>query len=397
MPHLSPLPSRRSRDIQAFQVMDLLHRARALEAAGRDIIHLEIGEPDFPTPPTICAAAQDFLAGGKVPYTSTPGLPALRETIAADYGQRFGARVDASQIILTPGASGALMLALAATTDPGDEWLMADPCYPCNRQLVRTFEGRAVMLPVSADTRFQPTAEQVARAWTPRTRGLIVASPSNPTGTLLDTDELAALHAVVAERGGVLIVDEIYQGLTYGVPASSALVQPLSDSSFVINSFSKYYGMTGWRLGWLVAPPARVRDVEKLAQHFFIAAPTVAQYAALAAFTPDTLTELERRRAAFDARRLALLPRLRALGFEIACEPQGAFYIYAGLRDVAHPLAHDSAAFAQDLMERAGVVMTPGLDFGDHHPRDHVRIAYTTDLARLHEAADRIADALQSG
>lgn len=381
--------SQRALDIQPFHVMELLRRARELEAAGRDIIHMEVGEPDFPTPPPIAAAAMHFIAKGHVQYTSSAGLPALREAIARFYHDRFGASVDADRIIVTPGASGALMLALAVTTLPGDEWLMPDPSYPCNRHLVRTFEGRARMLPVSAETRFQPRPDQIDAAWSEHTRGLMVATPSNPTGTLLNAHELAALHGCVSRRAGVLIVDEIYQGLSYGVEASTVLTQ--MDDAFVVNSFSKYFGMTGWRLGWLVAPREYVREVEKLAQHFFISASTPAQHAALAAFEPATLEILEARRHEFGERRAALLPALEALGFVIATEPQGAFYIYA---DISR-LADDSEALARRLIEEAGVATTPGLDFGDHHPRRHLRLAYTTGTPRLLEAVERIGRSLR--
>lgn len=380
--------SRRARDIQPFHVMELLRRARELEATGRDIIHMEVGEPDFPTPRPIAEAGMRFIATGHVPYTSTAGLPALREAIARFYHDRFGASVEPDRIIITPGASGALMLALAVTTNPGDEWLMADPSYPCNRHLVRTFEGCARMLPVNAGTRFQPTPEQVDSAWSERTCGLMVATPSNPTGTLLDAQELAALRACVARRGGTLIVDEIYQGLTYGIEASTVLTQ--MNDAFVVNSFSKYFGMTGWRLGWLVAPREYVREAEKLAQHFFISASTPAQHAALAAFEPATLEILEARRHEFAERRAALLPALNSLGFVIAAEPQGAFYIYA---DVSK-LANDSEALARCLLEEAGVATTPGLDFGEHLPRCYLRLAYTTSTPRLLEAVERIANTL---
>lgn len=383
--------ARRMADIQPFHVMEILKRAHQLEAAGRDIIHLEVGEPDFPTPPTIVEAARDFLVGGHVHYTPALGLTALREAIARFYHDRFGADVAPERIIVTPGASGALMLALAVTTDPGDEWLLPDPGYPSNRHLVRSFEGVARALPVDASTRFQPTPAQVADAWTARTRGLMVASPANPTGTLLSLDEIVALQETVAARDGILIVDEIYQGLNYGIDASTALSR--LDDVFVVNSFSKYFGMTGWRLGWVVAPQAYVRQIEKLAQHFFISPSTPAQHAALAAFTPATLEILEERRHAFAARRNTLLPALRELGFRFAAEPQGAFYLYADISD----LADNSETLARRLIEDAGVATTPGIDFGDNAPDRHLRIAYTTEEARLVEAAERIASVLRAG
>ncbi len=382
-------PARRMADIQPFHVMELLRRARELEAQGRDIIHMEVGEPDFPTPQPIIEAATRFLANGDVHYTAALGLPALREAIARFYRDRFGAEVAPERIVITPGASGALMLALAVSTNPGDEWLLPDPGYPSNRHLVRSVEGRARALPVDAASRYQPTPGQVGSAWQPGTRGLMVASPSNPTGTLLTAAELAALHAETHARGGVLLVDEIYQGLTYGVPASTVLAQPAlaaADDLFVVNSFSKYFGMTGWRLGWLVVPQCWAREVEKLAQHFFISASTPAQHAALAAFQPATLEILEERRHEFAHRRDTLLPALRELDFGIATEPQGAFYIYA---DVSR-LGGDSETLARRLIEEAGVATTPGLDFGDNAPRRHLRIAYTTREARLLEACERM-------
>lgn len=390
----SPHLARRMADIQPFHVMELLRRARELEAAGRDIIHMEVGEPDFPTPQPMLDAATRFIASGDVHYTPSLGLPALREAIAGYYETRFGARVAPERIIVTAGASGALMLALAATTDPGDEWLLPDPGYPSNRHLVRSFEGVAQALPVDAATRYQPTPMQVEAAWRERTRGLMVATPSNPTGTLLDAGELAALQRTTQTKGGLLVVDEIYQGLTYGVDSSTVLSQSglaHAENLFVVNSFSKYFGMTGWRLGWLVAPQAYVREIEKLAQHFFISASTPAQHAALAAFEPATIEMLEVRRREFAKRRNTLLPALRELGFNVATEPQGAFYIYA---DVS-ALTDDSERLARHLIEEAGVALTPGLDFGHHHPRKHLRIAYTTRCERLLEAAERIRAALR--
>jgi aspartate/methionine/tyrosine aminotransferase len=381
---MSPHLSRRLHEIQPFHVMELLRRARELEAAGRDIIHMEVGEPDFNTPAPILEAAQRFLSTGNVHYTSGLGLPALREAIAGFYRDRFGVDLSPQRVIVTPGASGALMLALAATTDPGDSWLMPDPTYPSNRHLVRAFEGRVMPLPCDAGQAYQPTAEQVDAAWREDTRGLMVASPSNPTGTLIAPDDMIRLADTVRRRGGVFIVDEIYQGLTYGVEASTVLQQ--FDDAFVVNSFSKYFGMTGWRLGWLVVPEGLSREIERLAQHFFIAASTVAQQAALAAFSPACLELLEARRAAFAERRATLLPGLRALGFEVGAEPQGAFYVYADIGT----LAPDCETLARRLIEEAGVAATPGIDFGSHRSREHMRFAYTTDVARLGDALERI-------
>lgn len=389
-----PRFARRLHDIAPFRVMELLARARQLEAEGRDVIHMEVGEPDFPTPEPIVEAAQRFIATGNVHYTPAAGLPSLREAIARHYQERFGARVEPERIIVTPGASGALSLILAASTDPGDRWLLPDPGYPCNRHLVRSFEGVPQALPVDAATHFQPRAGDLAAHWRADTRGLIVATPSNPTGTVLTPSELSALHTAVTGLGGLLVVDEIYQGLNYGAPAHTVLADPVcaaADNLFVVNSFSKYFGMTGWRLGWLVVPEGYEREAEKLAQHFFIAASTPAQHAALAAFTDETLAILEQRRAALATRRAVLLPGLRRLGFSIPSEPQGAFYIYADIR----ALASDGQDFARRLIEEEAVATTPGVDFGDHGARHHVRFAYTTDVARLEAALERIGRLIQ--
>ncbi len=375
----------RAREIEPFQVMDVLARARALEAAGRSIVHLEIGEPDFPTPAPIVAAGIAALEAGRTHYTPALGLPALREAIVAFYAARYGVTVSPQRVVVTPGASGALLLALGAVIERDAELLVADPGYPCNRHFARFLEGRAVGVPVGAAQRFQLTSSDIERHWTPRTRAALVASPANPTGTLLRPAELAALQAAVAARGGWLIVDEIYHGLTYGVAAATAL--SLGEEILVINSFSKYFGMTGWRLGWLVAPEGLVPVLERLAQNLFLAAPTPAQYAALAAFEPETLAILEERREAFRRRRDMLLPALRQLGFDIPVVPEGAFYIYAD----SSRFAADAGAFARQLLEEAGVALTPGADFGRFGASAHVRFAYTTEMAQLERGLERLA------
>ncbi len=381
----------RMREIAPFHVMELMARAAALEAAGRSIIHFEVGEPDFPTAEPILEAASRFLSGGHVHYTAALGLPQLREAIAAHYGERHGIDVSPERIIVTAGASGALLLALGVLVNPGDEWLLPDPGYPCNRHFVRLLEGTPVALPVTPEDSFQPTPARLAAAWTDRTRGLMVASPANPTGTLLDYDTLAGLANVVAAHGGTLLADEIYHGLTYGIDAQTALA--VNDEIFVINSFSKYFGMTGWRLGWLVAPQRYVREIEKLAQNLYIAPSTVAQHAALAAFLPETRTILEARRQEFRARRDVLLPGLRELGFRIAAEPQGAFYLYAD----SSALSDDSDALSRKLLDDAGVAATPGLDFGSKAPRSHMRFAYTVSREAIKEGLVRMARTIGKG
>lgn len=375
--------------IEPFQVMDILARARALEAQGRSIIHMEIGEPDFPTPAPITAAGIAALQSGKTHYTPALGLPELRAAIAHSYPP--AARPDPARVVVTPGASGALTLIFAALLNHGDQVLLADPGYPCNRHFVRLFEGEAVNIPVDAATGYQLNAELIRRHWSSRTRAVLIASPSNPTGTIVAPDELAQIVRTVEELGGVLIVDEIYHGLTYGTEAVSALSH--SSKVFVVNSFSKYYGMTGWRLGWLVAPRDAIVALDKLAQNIFLASNTPAQYAALAAFEPEVQAELKRRRDIFRERRDYLLPELRALGFAIPVTPAGAFYLYA---ECAR-FTSDSEVFARELLEQTGVAITPGLDFGVNRPRQHVRFSYANTLDNLREGVRRLRDHLGLG
>ena len=375
----------RMQHIQPFHVMALLARARELEAAGRSIIHMEIGEPDFITPQPVIDAGIRALEQGQTHYTPATGLPALRERIAAFYRQRYGVELDPRRVIVTPGASAALQLVMAALVNPGDRVLMADPGYPCNRNFVYLVNGEPVGIPVDAASGYQPTPRQVDELWSENVAALLVASPSNPTGTGLHEEDLRAFHATASRHGGSVVVDEIYHGLTYGDAISTALA--VSDDIFVINSFSKYFGMTGWRLGWLVAPADVVPDIDKLAQNLFLAAPTLAQHAALRAFEDDNLAVLEERRAAFRERRDYLLPALRELGFGIPVTPEGAFYLYA---DCSRFTA-DSYAFSLDLLEEAGVAITPGLDFGSNQPERHVRFAYTTSMENLSEGVRRLA------
>lgn len=380
--------AQRVRDIEPFHVMELLARARQLEAQGRSIVHMEIGEPDFPTPQPVCEAGIAALKKGELFYTPALGLPQLREAIAAFYQSRYGVTVPSSRIIITSGASGALLLAIAALVDRGDQVLVADPGYPCNRHFVRLMEGEPVGVAVGADSHYQLTPELIEQHWGSRTVAALVASPSNPTGTLTPAAQLKTMAEFAQARGGTLIVDEIYHGLVYDDAATTALA--LSENVFVINSFSKYFNMTGWRLGWMVTPAAYVREIDKLSQNIYLAAPTPSQYAALAAFEPATLALLEARRGEFKARRDYLVPALRKLGFGIPHTPQGAFYIYAE----CSAFTKDSYAFAYDLLEKAGVAITPGIDFGSNAPGRHVRFAYTRPVDVLAEGVSRIADFL---
>ena len=376
--------ARRLADIEPFYVMELLARAKELEAEGRDVIHMEVGEPDFVTPEPVRQAGARAIIEGRTFYTNALGLPELREAISRFYLQRYGVTVPASRIAVTAGASGALVLALACLANPGDEWLLSDPGYPCNRHFVRSFEGVPVGIPVDAATGFQPTADHLREYWSARTRGVMVASPANPTGTMLTASDIASLASVTRERDAHLIVDEIYHGLTYDGDASTALAQ--GDDIFVVNSFSKYFQMTGWRLGWLVIPEKFVRDIEKLAQNLFISASTAAQYAAVAALAPGTTEILEQRRAEMKKRRDFLVPALESVGLKVPVRPSGAFYIYADCSG----LTDDSDRFCRDLLEAVGVAVTPGKDFGLNKPQTHVRLAYANDIARLSEAVDRI-------
>ena len=375
-------------DIAPFHVMEVQTAARTLEAAGRSVVHMEIGEPDFPTPGPVLDAARAALADGGIYYTSALGLPALREAIARHYGDRYGVDVAPERVIVTAGSSAALLLVTALLVNRDEQILMTDPGYPCNRHFVRTLEGEPVAVPVDASTRYQLTADLVAKRWGPRTRGVLIASPSNPTGTTVEPAELARIATTVAERAGRLIVDEIYLGLSYdlapGARPASALA--LSDDLFVISSFSKYFNMTGWRLGWVVAPERHVRDLEKLAQNLYISPPTLSQRAALACFEPGTIAICEARRDEFRARRDRLVPALRELGFGIPVMPTGGFFVYAD----TSALAGDSRAFCRDVLEHAGVAITPGVDFGTHRAEAHVRFAYTIAMPKLEDGVERM-------
>jgi len=380
-------------DIAPFQVMEVQTAARALEAAGQSVVHMEIGEPDFPTPAPVLDAAREALDDGGIYYTSALGLPELRAAIARHYGEHYGVDVSSERVVVTAGSSAALLLAMALLVNRDDEVLMADPGYPCSRSFVRTLEGEPVGIPVGADTRYQLTADLVARRWSPRTRAVLVASPSNPTGTTIAHDELARIAATVADRGRRLVVDEIYLGLSHdlapGARPPSALA--LSDEIFALSSFSKYFNMTGWRLGWLVAPERHVRDLEKLAQNLYISPAAPSQRAALACFEPATLAILEERRRAFQARRDYLVPALRELGFGVPVMPMGGFFVYAD----CSAFAADSVQFCRDALAGCGVAFTPGIDFGQHRAAQHVRFAYTIGQAKLEDGVARLAQWLR--
>ena len=378
---MSPATARRAQEIEAFEVMDVLSRAHALEAAGRQVVHMEIGEPDFGAPEPVVEAGVRALREGRTAYTATLGLPALREAIAAHYQAKFKTNVEANRIAITSGASGGLLTVAALYVDPGDEVLVPDPGYPGYRHFVRAFEGIAKPLAVSAADNFQPTAAMVEKAWTKRTRGVLLGSPSNPTGTLIDPAELRKICLFIEKQKGILIVDEIYQGLTYGAQPWTALGLP--GDVVVINSFSKYFCMTGWRLGWVVLPEGSVREFEKLAQHLFISAPSAAQHAALAAFLPDSISILEQRRTEFALRRDFIVAELKKAGLAIPAEPHGAFYVYADC-------GGDAKRFCLELLNQEAVAATPGIDFGANGTARCVRFAYTRPRPELEDAAARI-------
>jgi aspartate/methionine/tyrosine aminotransferase len=371
--------------IAPFEVMEIQTLAREVEARGQDVVHLEIGEPDFRTPRPVAEAAKRALDESPMFYTSALGLMALREAIAGWYAERYGVTVPASRVIVTAGSSAALLLAFGVLLDPGDEVLLTDPAYPCNRHFARTLGAVPRPIAVGPETRYQLTPQLARRHWGERTRMAMVASPSNPTGTMVAPDEIAGLAALAREKRGALLADEIYHGLTYGLDARTAA--EAGEDVFVINSFSKYFQMTGWRLGWMIAPPDFVRAIEVLAQNLYISPSTLAQHAALACFTPETIAILEERRAELDQRRRFLIPALQSLGFGVPVVPQGAFYVYAD----SSRFAPDSFAFARELLAQAGVALTPGKDFGMNEPEKHIRIAYTQPIARLEEAVSRIA------
>ncbi|MEG0445803.1 MAG: pyridoxal phosphate-dependent aminotransferase [Comamonas sp.] len=386
--------STRAERIDPFYVMEVAKaaQAKAQELANTDspMIFLNIGEPDFTAPPLVQEAAARAIRNGTTQYTPALGLTELRERISAWYAQRFGVEVPARRIVITAGASAALQLACLATINAGDEILMPDPSYPCNRHFVSAAEGTAVMVPTTAAERYQLSADKVQAHWGNKTRGVLLASPSNPTGTSIASDELARIHDVVRAKGGLTIIDEIYLGLSHDEAfGHSALA--LGEDIISINSFSKYFNMTGWRLGWMVVPEAMVPVVERMAQNLFICASTIAQHAALACFEPESIAEYERRRAEFKARRDYFIPALEALGLPVPVKPDGAFYAWADCRGAADKLGvKGSWDFAYALMDRAHLAITPGRDFGSYETADFVRFSTANSMAQLQEAVARM-------
>ncbi|GAB3454432.1 pyridoxal phosphate-dependent aminotransferase [Massilia terrae] len=375
--------------IEPFRVMEMLKAAAALRHDGADVISMSVGEPDFTAPEPVAAAAMEAIRSGVTQYTDSLGVAPLREAIAAHYASAWGLKVDPRRIVVTAGASAGLLLACAALVAEGDEILMPDPCYPCNRHFVSAFGGKPILIPSSPDDRYQLTAQQVDERWSERTRGVVVASPSNPTGTSMTAEQLRAMLQSVRAHGGFAVVDEIYQGLSYDGRPTSALAY--GDDVITVNSFSKYFNMTGWRLGWLVVPEALVPVFEKLAQNLFICPSTIAQHAALACFDAETIAIYEERRLEFKRRRDFIVPALRELGFAVPVMPDGAFYVYADISQLPHHDANDSSAFAMSVLRQAHVAIVPGGDFGFAAPDKHVRFSYATKYERIEEAVERLA------
>jgi aspartate/methionine/tyrosine aminotransferase len=375
----------RLQDIEPFHVMEVLKRAAELEKAGRSIIPMCIGEPDFPpAQPVLDAASSALSNGAAMRYTAALGLQELRDAISGHYKQAFGIDVPAERIVVTAGASAALLLACAALVERDGEVLMPDPSYPCNRHFIAAFNGHPKLIPSGPAERFQLSAAMVETHWTEKTQGVLLASPSNPTGTSITREELSRTLDVVRRHKGFALVDEIYQGLTYDDKPYTAL--EFGDDIVVINSFSKYFNMTGWRLGWLVVPPAMLPAIEKLAQNFFICASSLAQHAALACFTPEALQVAEQRRQEFQRRRDFIVPELIKLGFGIPVLPDGAYYVYAD----CSRFSEDADQWCRDVLDQTGVVLTPGLDFGMTGAKRFIRVSYATSMQNLEEAIRRL-------
>ncbi len=386
--------SKRAQRIEPFYVMEVAKAASAVAAkvahTDSPMVFLNIGEPDFTAPPLVQEAAARAIHDGLSHYTPATGLPELRERISAWYQSHFGAQVPANRIVITAGASAALQLACLALIEAGDEVLMPDPSYPCNRHFVSAAEGTAVLIPTTATERFQLSADKVSEAWNTHTRGVLLASPSNPTGTSIALSEMQRIHEVVQGRGGISIIDEIYLGLSHEAEYGQTALA-LDDQIISINSFSKYFNMTGWRLGWLVVPENLVPVIERLAQNLFICPSTISQYAALACFEASSLTEYERRRAEFKARRDYFIPALNTIGLTVPVMPDGAFYAWADCSAACQKLGvKDSWDLAFEVMNRAHVAVTPGRDFGHADTPHFIRFSTANSMAQLHTAIDRL-------
>ncbi|MFV0359811.1 pyridoxal phosphate-dependent aminotransferase [Tropicimonas sp.] len=372
-------------EVDPFIVMDVMEAARRAEADGRHIVHMEVGQPGTPAPAGARAALARAMAGDPLGYTVALGLPALRERIAGLYADWYGVQLNPERVIVTPGSSGAFILAFTALFDAGDRVGLGEPGYPSYRQILRALSLQPVGIPTRMENRLQPVPAEVPDDLA----GLIVASPANPSGTMLDRDAMAALIGRAADIGAAFVSDEIYHGIQYGRRAVSAL--EISDDVCVINSFSKYFSMTGWRIGWMVVPEAAVRRYERLAQNLFICAPHVSQVAALAAMDCDA--ELQANVAVYSKNRRLMLEGLPAAGITRIAPPDGAFYIYADVGD----LTGDSRAFAAEILRHAGVAVTPGLDFDPHRGHRMLRFSYARATDDIVEGLGRLARFLGRG
>jgi len=376
--------ARRMQNIAPFYVMKLLARAKDLEAQGKHIVHMEIGEPDFKTPQPIVDAGIDALKKGLTHYTPALGLPVLREAISTFYRQSYEASVSSNSVVITPGASGALQLICGSLINPGEEVLMTDPGYPCNRHFVQLVEGVPRFINLDESNDYSVSLSDIKSSWNDKTKAILLASPSNPTGRIIDIETLDKIAEFVKSKNGYLILDEIYLGLTYGKKYPSLAGR--HSNVFIINSFSKYFSMTGWRLGWMVAPDEFITDIEKLAQNIFLAPTTSSQYAALTAFDPQSISIMESYREAFEERRDYLYTSLNDIGFKIKNKPEGAFYLYAN----SEKFGDNSFDISNDLLEKVGVAVTPGIDFGAFNAESHLRFAYTVEMSELEEGISRL-------
>jgi aspartate/methionine/tyrosine aminotransferase len=367
-------------EVDPFIVMDVMEAARAAEEAGRDIVHMEVGQPGSGAPEAARARLRQEMEHGPLGYTVALGRPDLRAAIAELYGEWYDLDLDPARVVLTSGASGGFLLAFTALFDAGEKVALGEPCYPSYRQILTALSLRPVGLVTEAETRFQPVAGQL----TDDLSGLIVASPANPTGTMLGKAELQGLAEACGEKLISLISDEIYHGLQYEGRAVSAL--EVTDEVYVINSFSKYFSMTGWRLGWMVVPPDHVRRVERLAQNMFICPAHSSQVAALGALSPEGRAELDEHRVTYTKNREVLLAGLEAAGLTRSAPADGAFYVYA---DVGH-LTDDSRALAGRILEEAGVAVTPGLDFDKARGHRTLRFSYARGTAEIEEGVARL-------
>jgi aspartate/methionine/tyrosine aminotransferase len=378
--------SKRASEITPFLVMDILEAAHRLEAAGHNVIHLEIGEPDFDTPECIKEAARKALADGETHYTHSLGLLALREAICEDLHDRYGVNVDPGQVIVTQGTSPAMLLLFSTILEAGDQVILSDPAYACYDNFIRFAGACPVRVPVTEAESFQYRPEAIEAAMNEGTRAILLNSPANPTGTLLSAERMDTIARLADRRGAYVVSDEIYHGLVYEGKEHSAL--EFSDRAFVLNGFSKLYAMTGWRLGYLVAPREFIRPMQKLCQNFFISANSVAQRAGIAALK-ESAPDVARMKAIYDERRRFLLPRLKALGLGVANDPTGAFYVLANARKWAEKFDGSSLKLAYDILEKCHVGVTPGIDFGQG-AEGFLRFSYANSLENLGEAMHRL-------